>query len=106
MNFTITKPREVINVSFYLYFTCLANAIAFGSLSGILTNGQIGVIEMLIATSIGGVIYSLLSAQPIILLGGTGPIVIFTALFLSTCNNFNLNFLPVYAWISIWAGSN
>ena len=103
-DFVVTKPNKVISTSFYLYFACLANAIAFGSLSGILTSGQIGVIEMLYATAIGGIIYSLLSAQPLILLGGTGPIVVFTALLLVTCNFYNLNFLHVYAWTGLWAG--
>jgi hypothetical protein len=103
-DFIVNQPRKVISVTFYLFFACLANAIAFGSLSGILTDGQIGVIEMLIATAIGGIIYSFLSAQPLILLGGTGPIVIFTALLLLTCKYFNLDFLPIYSWTGIWAG--
>ena len=84
---------KVISASIFLFFACLANAVAFGSLSSLLTHGQIGVIEMLIATAIGGIIYALLSAQPITLLGGTGPIVIFTSLLFAICQRYEFNFL-------------
>ena len=95
---------KVISASIFLFFACLANAVAFGSLSSLLTHGQIGVIEMLIATAIGGIIYALLSAQPITLLGGTGPIVIFTSLLFAICQKYEFNFLVAYAWCGLWAG--
>jgi len=95
---------KVLSAGFYLFFACLANAIAFGALSSFLTGGEIGIIEMMIATAIGGVAYALLSAQPITLLGGTGPIVIFTALLYATSVDLGLNFIAVYAWTGIWAG--
>ncbi|MFP6773663.1 MAG: HCO3- transporter [Alphaproteobacteria bacterium] len=59
---------------------------------------------MLIATAIGGTAYALFSAQPITLLGGTGPIVIFTALLYAACQDLGLDFIAVYAWTGIWAG--
>jgi hypothetical protein len=59
---------------------------------------------MLIATAIGGTPYALFSAQPITLLGGTGPIVIFTALLYAACQDLGLDFIAVYAWTGIWAG--
>jgi hypothetical protein len=72
-DFTSVFSLKVLSSSFYLFFACLANAIAFGALSSVLTGGEIGIIEMLIATAIGGTAYALSSAQPITLLGGTGP---------------------------------
>ena len=59
---------------------------------------------MLIATAIGGTAYALFSAQPITLLRGTGPIVIFTALLYAACQDLGLDFIAVYAWTGIWAG--
>lgn len=103
-DFADAANRKTVSSGFYLFFACLANAIAFGGLSGLLTGGEIGVIEMLIATAIGGIIYALFSAQPITLLGGTGPIVIFTALLFVICRQYDLNFIGVYAWCGIWAG--
>jgi len=104
-DFTDALHRKVVSSSLYLFFACLANAIAFGALCSVLTGGEIGIIEMLIATAIGGVSYALLSAQPITLLGGTGPIVIFTALLYQGTQDLGLSFIAVYAWTGIWAGA-
>jgi len=95
-------PKVLASVLF-LYFACLANAIAFGALTGKLTDNQVGIVEMLIVTAAGGVFYALFAGQPLTLLGGTGPVVIFTGLLYSVCNSFNLPFLSVYAWVGLWS---
>ncbi|WP_040788722.1 sodium bicarbonate transporter family protein [Nocardia paucivorans] len=96
-------PKVAASVSF-LFFACLANAIAFGGLTGVMTNGEIGTVEMIMVTAIGGILFALFSAQPLTLLGGTGPIVIFTGLLYTMCQRFDLPFLPVYAWVGVWSG--
>lgn len=97
------NSKVAASISF-LYFACLANAIAFGGLTGLLTDGQIGTVEMIVATAVGGVVFALFAAQPLTLLGGTGPIVIFTGLLYGLCERYELPFLPVYAWVGIWSG--
>jgi hypothetical protein len=104
-DFTDAAHRKVASSTFYLFFACLANAIAFGALSGFLTRGEIGTIEMIVATAVGGIGYALFSAQPITLLGGTGPIVIFTALLYQACEILGIPFITAYAWVGIWAGA-
>jgi hypothetical protein len=88
----------------FLFFACLANAIAFGGLTGLMTGGEIGTVEMIVATAIGGVVFALCSGQPLTILGGTGPIVIFTGLLYTLCQSQGLPFLPVYAWVGVWSG--
>ena len=95
--------KVLASVSF-LFFACLANAIAFGGLTSVMTHGEIGIVEMIVATAIGGILFAFLSAQPLTLLGGTGPIVIFTGLLYTMCQRFDLPFLPVYAWVGVWSG--
>ena len=95
---------KVLGSTLFLYFACLANAIAFGALMGFLTDGQIGTTEMMIATAVGGIAFALFSGQPLTILGGTGPIVIFTALLYTTSNDLGIEFLPVYAWVGVWSG--
>ncbi len=95
---------KVLASILFLFFACLANAIAFGGLSGIVTNGEIGTVEMIVATAAGGIAFSLLSGQPLTILGGTGPIVIFTGLLYAVCNQLNLPFLASYAWVGLWSG--
>ena len=95
---------KVLGSTLFIYFACLANAIAFGALTGFLTDGQIGTTEMMIATAVGGIAFALFSGQPLTILGGTGPIVIFTAILYTTSNDLGLEFLPVYAWVGVWSG--
>lgn len=103
-DFTSGFHPKVAGSTLFLFFACLANAIAFGALTGFLTDGQIGTTEMMIATAVGGVIFALFSGQPLTILGGTGPITIFTALLYVTCQNLKLDFLPVYTWVGVWSG--
>lgn len=88
----------------FLFFACLANAVAFGGLNSLLTGGEIGTVEMIVATAVGGIVFALFSGQPLTLLGGTGPIVIFTGLLYALCEQQGLPFLPVYGWVGLWSG--
>ncbi|MFT5393972.1 MAG: hypothetical protein ACI8PT_004177 [Gammaproteobacteria bacterium] len=96
-------PKVLASILF-LFFACFANAVAFGGLTELVTGGEIGTIEMIVATAIGGVLFALFSGQPLTILGGTGPIVIFTGLLYTTCEQFGLPFLAMYAWVGVWSG--
>lgn len=95
---------KVAGTTLFLYFAALANAIAFGALTGALTGNEIGIIEMIVITAIGGIAFALLAGQPLTILGGTGPIVIFTGLLYTACAQFEIPFLATYAWVGIWSG--
>ncbi|PRQ04613.1 HCO3- transporter family protein [Enhygromyxa salina] len=95
---------KVAGSTLFLFFACLANAIAFGGLTGLVTGGEIGTVEMIVATAAGGILFALCAGQPLTLLGGTGPIVIFTGLLYTTCVELSLPFLPVYGWVGLWSG--
>ncbi len=41
------------------------------------TDKWMGVSEMLVSTAICGVVFSLLSGQPLIIIGATGPVLVF-----------------------------
>ena len=88
----------------FLFFACLAPAIIFGGLMHGETNGDIGAVEMIVATCICGVIYALTSGQPLIVLGGTGPMLIFTGVLYEYCDREGIPFLPAYAWVGLWTG--
>ena len=86
----------------FLFFACLAPSIAFGGLLSFLTDGEIGAVEALLATAVGGVVYALFSGQPLTLLGSTGPVTIFLALLYTLCKQLGVPFLPGLFWIGIW----
>jgi len=95
------KPKSLASILF-LYFACLAPAVAFGGLLSKLTNGQIGVIEMIVATTLCGVVYALTSAQPLTILGSTGPVIIFMGILYKLCKDNGIEFLPAAGWVALW----
>lgn len=96
-------PKAAAAVGF-LFFACLAPAIAFGGLMSVMTGGEIGVVEMIVSTAACGVAYALVAGQPLTILGGTGPLLVFTAILYDACRRFGVSFLPAYAWIGLWSG--
>ena len=88
----------------FMFFACVAPAVTFGGLMGSETGGQIGAGEMLISTAVCGVIYALFAGGPLIILGGIGPLLIFTIILYQLCQDMELGdqFLGVYGWVGIW----
>ena len=58
---------------------------------------------MILATAICGVLYALFSGTPLIILGGTGPLLVFTGILFLQCKQLEIAFLPTYAWVGIWS---
>lgn len=86
----------------FLFFACLAPAVTFGGIMGQLTGNQIGAVEMLVASAVCGIVYALFSGQPLIILGGTGPLLVFTGILYRLCIDLQIPFLPTYAWVGLW----
>ncbi|TWU42123.1 PTS sugar transporter subunit IIA [Novipirellula artificiosorum] len=88
----------------FLFFACLAPTVTFGGVIGVGTNGQIGAVETILATAIGGALYALVAGQPLNILGTTGPLLVFITTLYQLCYQLELPFLPTYACVSLWAG--
>ncbi|MDB4416481.1 PTS sugar transporter subunit IIA [Rubripirellula sp.] len=97
------RAKSIASIVF-MFFACLAPAITFGGLLGEQTGGAIGTQEMLISTAVCGVVYALIAGQPLIILGGIGPMLIFTIILYQLCQDMEQghNFLGVYGWVGIW----
>lgn len=91
-----------VAATFFLFFACLAPAVAFGGLMGKLTEGSIGTMEMLLATAYNGMAYAMFAGQPLTIIGSTGPVLAFTLVLYKTAQNLALPFLPLYSWVGIW----
>lgn len=87
----------------FLFFACLAPAIGFGSSLSAATGGTVGVIEMVASTSISGVLYALLSAQPVQLIGPQGPVIAYVAAIYQLAQTLQVPFLALYAWTGLCA---
>jgi mannitol/fructose-specific phosphotransferase system IIA component (Ntr-type) len=87
----------------FLFFACLAPAVTFGGVMAVQTDGQIGAVEMIAASAFCGVVFALISGQPLIILGGTGPLLVFTAILFRLCSDMSIPFLPSYGWVGLWS---
>ena len=71
------KPRSfitIVNAIFFAFVVQLIPALIFAELMDTKTNGNLAVAETLLSTGIIGIIYAILSGQPLTLLGVTGPV--------------------------------
>ena len=96
--------KAIASVGF-LFFACLAPAVAFGGLLGVLTGGALGAVEMIVATAICGVAYALVSGQPLTILGSTGPVIIFMGILYTLCESLGIPYLPTLAWVGLWTAA-
>lgn len=97
------RAKSIASIIF-MFFACLAPAVTFGGLMGLETGGDIGAKEMLISTAVCGIIYALFAGQPLIILGGIGPLLIFTIILYDLCEDLDQtqNFLGIYGWVGLW----
>lgn len=99
------KAKTLASIIF-MFFACLAPAVTFGGLMGAETGGLIGAEQMLKATAVCGIAYALFAGQPLIILGGIGPLLIFTIILYQICIDMDHadQFLGIYGWVGIWTG--
>lgn len=64
---------------------------------------QLGPVEVLFSTALTGVIFAIFGGQPLCILGVTGPVTIFTVFVFEMAKSLQIDFLPFYAWVQIWA---
>jgi len=91
-----------IAASGFLFCACLCVAVAFGGLLSVLTAGEMGAIEMIISTSVCGVIYSFTCGQPVAISGFGGAHLAFTGILYGFSKELGIAFLPFYSWVGIW----
>ncbi len=94
---------KCLGSTLFLFFACLAPAVTFGGVMAVQTHGQIGAVEMIAASAFCGVVFALFSGQPLIILGGTGPLLVFTAILYRLCADLSIPFLPSYGWVGLWS---
>ena len=101
-DFTDGFNTKTLASVFFLFFACLAPAVAFGGLLAVLTDGEIGALEMIVATTLCGSVYALVAGQPLTLLGSTGPVIIFIGILYSLCERLGIPFMPTLTWVGLW----
>ncbi|XP_017773289.1 PREDICTED: band 3 anion transport protein isoform X2 [Nicrophorus vespilloides] len=88
----------------FMYFAALSGAITFGGLMSDKTDNYIGISETLVATSVAGVIFALFSGQPLVIVGSTGPLLLFDESLYQFCKANGIEYLTTRVYIGIWLG--
>jgi len=94
--------QKTISTTFFLYFSIILPAIAFGNLQDDNTSGKINVEKILVGQVCGGLIFSILAGQPLVVVMTTAPLVLFTKIILLVAKDFGFSFLPFFAMVGLW----
>ncbi|XP_041857413.1 anion exchange protein 3 isoform X1 [Melanotaenia boesemani] len=93
---------QCIAAVIFIYFAALSPTITFGGLLGEKTEGLMGVTELIISTATLGVIFSLLAGQPLLIIGFSGPLLVFEEAYYKFCQAYNFEYLTGRVWIGFW----
>ena len=63
--------------SIFIFTVCVAPALCFGGILAEKSDQWFGINEMLLATSLNGILFGLFSGQPLMIFGATGPFLVF-----------------------------
>jgi hypothetical protein len=87
----------------FLFFATLSPALAFGASYSSRMNGDMGVEEAIVSTAMSGMVFALLSGQPLNVIGATGPKFAFMSAFYDLCvSTLDVDFLVARLWLGLW----
>lgn len=100
-DFTDAFNYRVVPSVIFIFFTNLLPAIAFAQDMFDRTDNAYGVNEVLMSSAIAGVVFGLFSAQPLCVVGVTGPIAIFSYTVYELIDS-ETPYFPFMCWIYLW----
>ena len=98
------SSQKLLSTTWFLYFSCLLPAIAFGTLNEANSAGYFTVCKTIIAQGIGGIIFSAASTQPLVILLSTAPLALIIKVTHAISVNMNVDFAVLYAWVGLFNG--
>nr|XP_021199496.1 anion exchange protein 2 isoform X2 [Helicoverpa armigera] len=93
---------QCVAAAIFMYFAALSSAITFGGLLAEKTYGNIGISETLVFTCAGGVLFALLSGQPMMITGATGPLLLLDESLANFCHSNGFDFLTARMYCGFW----
>lgn len=103
-DWTDAATIKVLSSTFFIFFTSFGPAITFSLLLSESTENQVGAIEVLLATSITGILFAVFAGQPMVIVGVTGPVSILTITIYTLAKQLEIPFIPFYGWSQLWGG--
>ena len=106
-DWTDANTRKVVSSALFMFFTSIAPGITFSAVLDAQTkvNGraQLGPVEVILSTAVTGSIFAIFGGQPLVIVGVTGPVTIFTVAVFNIADALDIDFIPFYCWVQIWA---
>ncbi|XP_055079620.1 solute carrier family 4 member 1a (Diego blood group) [Periophthalmus magnuspinnatus] len=93
---------QVLAAIIFIYFAALSPAITFGGLLADKTEKWMGVSELMVSTCVQGVIFCLVAAQPVLVIGFSGPLLLFEEAFFAFCKASDLEYIVGRIWVGMW----
>ncbi|XP_076171151.1 anion exchange protein Ae2 isoform X4 [Ptiloglossa arizonensis] len=103
-DFTDGLNSSCLAAAIFMYFAALCTAITFGGLMSDKTHNVIGISETLVSGSWTGIVMALFSTQPLVIIGTTGPLLLFDESLYNFCLANELEFLTVRVYVGAWMG--
>ncbi|XP_043287290.1 anion exchange protein 2 isoform X6 [Venturia canescens] len=103
-DFTDGLSSSCIAAAIFMYFAALCAAITFGGLLSDKTHNIIGISETLVSCCWTGVIMALFATQPLVIIGTTGPLLLFDESLYNFCLANGLEFLTMRVYVGAWMG--
>jgi len=94
---------QIINASAFMFLSSIAPALSFAATLKEETNGQMGLIELVFSTCVCGIIFAVISGQPLNIVGVTGPTIILYGAMHGIAEQNQFPFLPFMGWACVWA---
>ncbi|CAL9692967.1 unnamed protein product [Knipowitschia caucasica] len=93
---------QVLAAIIFIYFAALSPAITFGGLLSDKTDKWMGVSELMVSTCIQGIIFCIFAAQPVLVIGFSGPLLLFEEAFYMFCKASDMEYIVGRIWVGMW----
>ncbi|KAG6280231.1 hypothetical protein E4U48_008010 [Claviceps purpurea] len=94
---------RVVPATVYMYFANILPALAFSLDMFSKTGSNYGVNEVLLASVLGSLVFAFFAAQPLVIVGVTGPITVFNYTVYDIMKDTGVDYISFMAWIGIWS---
>ncbi|XP_059925828.1 solute carrier family 4 member 1a (Diego blood group) [Gadus macrocephalus] len=101
-DYTDALNPQVLAAVIFIYFAALSPAITFGGLLSDKTEKWMGVSELMVSTCIQGIIFCLIAAQPVLVVGFSGPLLVFEEAFFAFCKTQEIEYIVGRVWVGMW----
>ncbi|XP_024242849.1 solute carrier family 4 member 1b (Diego blood group) [Oncorhynchus tshawytscha] len=101
-DFTDALNAQVLAAIIFIYFAALSPAVTFGGLLADKVDNMMGVSELLISTCVQGVIFCCIAAQPVLVIGFSGPLLVFEEAFFAFCKSQDIEYIVGRVWVGVW----